>query len=424
MFSYESNEEAIIRLHKSGVGPWRIHEITHIRYPRVKQTIQYYQMNGCLPNSAKPGRPSHLTNTTLAAITALTIENRFSSCYSISQLLLQQGILLSTTSVWRGRKNLQFNFKQPKIRQALNDEQQYYRLKFAHSMLCSDLNFQKIIFSDESRFCLGSDNIYRWYRKGENDDQVFKDTEKYNPSIMMFGAIGYNYKSKLVVCSGHVDSMGYRKLIQEANIVEDLNNIYGEGQYLFMQDGAPAHTSAISYLYLQKRMSYIKSWPANSPDLNPIEHLWGAIKRILKTKQISSKAELLNTVQEIWENFPQEVINRLVLSFHGRLRTVIQENGGSIAEYLRKGIHLAPDMVLNQFPDMMNLDEIIAPYDPNIDDNPIEVKTKRPWTYQEIKLLLDKVNELGKKWTVISGFFEDRTPISIANKFKSLTKTG
>ena len=72
----------------------------------------------------------------------------------------------------------------------------------------------------------------------------------------------------------------------------------------------------------------------------------------------------------------------------------------------------------------MNLDEIIAPYDPNIDDNPIEVKTKRPWTYQEIKLLLDKVNELGKKWTVISGFFEDRTPISIANKFKSLTKTG
>ena len=421
MFSHESNEEAIIRLYNSGVKPWKIHEMTGIRYPRIKNTIQYYQMNGDIPKSAKPGRPTHLTNTTLAAITALTIQNRFSSCFSISQLLFEQGILLSTTSVWRGRKMLQFNFKQPKIRQALNDQQKHYRMKFAYSLLCSELDFQKIIFSDESRFCLGSDNIYRWYRKGENDDQVFIESEKYNPSIMVFGAIGYNYKSEIVLCSGHVDSIEYRQLIESANIENDLNNMYGAGKYLFMQDGAPAHTSVISSLFLQKRMSYIKLWPSNSPDLNPIEHLWGAIKRILKTKQISSKTDLLNTVKEIWVQFPQEVINRLVLSFHGRLRTVIQENGCSISDYLRNGIHLAPQMALNQFPDIMSLEEIISPYDPNIDDNPICVRTKRPWTYEEIKLLLEKVNEIGKKWTLISKFFKDRTAISLANKFKSLT---
>ena len=60
-------------------------------------------------------------------------------------------------------------------------------------------------------------------------------------------------------------------------------------------------------------------------DLNPIEHLWGSIKRILKTKNISSKSELLDIVIDIWDNFTQEVINRIVSNFHGRLITAIQE---------------------------------------------------------------------------------------------------
>ena len=70
---------------------------------------------------------------------------------------------------------------------------------------------------------------------------------------------------------------------------------------------------------------------ANSPDLNPIEHLWGAIKRILKTKEINSKTELIHYVNEIWESFPQEAIDRLVSSFRVRLYAVINQNGHMIS---------------------------------------------------------------------------------------------
>lgn len=190
-------------------------------------------------------------------------------------------------------------------------------------MLVSNINMSKIVFSGESRFCVDNDNVFRWYRKDEITDNVFCEKAKYQYGIMVFAAIGFNYKSKLVICQKSVNDLEYRNVIQKSQLVEDLDHIHGQGEYIFMQDGASMHSSFLSTLYLKKRLSFLKYWPSNSPDLNPIEHLWGAIKRILKTIKIHSKDELIEKVQQIWEAFLQESINNLILSFHSRLRTVI-----------------------------------------------------------------------------------------------------
>jgi hypothetical protein len=84
---------------------------------------------------------------------------------------------------------------------------------------------------------------------------------------------------------------------------------YGDAE----KDGAPAHTASIAAPFLQKKCS-------NSPDLNPIEHLWGAMKSIIKQHYNEVKnSEALAIVQEVWDAFPQESIDRLVLSFTARL---------------------------------------------------------------------------------------------------------
>ena len=146
-------------------------------------------------------------------------------------------------------------------------------------------------------------------------------------------------------------------------------------------------------------------WPANSPDLNPIEHLWGAMKRILKNTEIESKEHLIETIQNIWNNFPQDSINRLIYSFYGRLRLIIDQKGESISDLLRKGFHNIPEFPIPKFNDIWDLNELIVACDPSVNDNTIEVSSKLPWTSEEIILLMNKVKEFGTQWSKVALFF-------------------
>ena len=398
----ETKEECIVRLYLQNYSEWRIRVATGIRGRKVKDTIQYFQQYGQIPDSPKRGRPQTTkSNNTLLAITTLTLQNRGASCYALSKQMFENfNITISGTSVWRRKKDLGFNYRPPKRRQSLTDEQKAKRVKFAHSVLNSDIDFETLVFSDESRFCLTPDNYCIWMRKNEKTEDCFIDVGKYDVSIMVYGAIAKNYKSKLVV----------------------LDSMYGKGNYLFMQDGAPAHNSNLSELYLKKRCTFLKIWPANSPDLNPIEHLWGAMKRILKNQKFSTKEELEKKIFQIWESISMETINSLIDSFEGRLRYVIYENGESISDALRNGIHNFPDFSLPFYDDYYHWFQMVEEYDPTIDDEPLEYKTKRPWTPDEVEIIIKKQKEYGNKWSIIANYLEDRTAISVRNKFKQIVK--
>jgi transposase len=97
---------------------------------------------------------------------------------------------------------------------------------------------------------------------------------------------------------------------------------------LFMQDCAGIHRLCAVAAFLQEHYINTIAWPPYSPDLNPIEHLWWALKRwmykhYLQYNNLSQAKEEWNgfckALKECWRSIPSKLIKRLIMSMPQRL---------------------------------------------------------------------------------------------------------
>ena len=82
--------------------------------------------------------------------------------------------------------------------------------------------------------------------------------------------------------------------------------------------------------WLKEHGFQVLSWPAQSPDLNPIEHLWAHLKRRVADYEVPPKGilELWDRVQEEWDNIGAEVCQKLIESMPRRVEAVLKAKGG------------------------------------------------------------------------------------------------
>jgi hypothetical protein len=105
----------------------------------------------------------------------------------------------------------------------------------------------------------------------------------------------------------------------------------GAGEPTFLLDNAPAHRSkSTKKFYADHGIQVLQNWPSNSPDLNPIENVWGIIKPQVYRQQYTSLAELKAAVLRAWAELPQSTLRNLMLSMPKRLSKVLRQRGGYI----------------------------------------------------------------------------------------------
>ena len=122
-------------------------------------------------------------------------------------------------------------------------------------------------------------------------------------------------------------------------LLEHCNTLLGN-DYIFQQDGAPAHTARLCQDWLAANSSDFiakDEWLPNFPDINPLDYcVWGVMlaayqKHIPKP---TTKAQLWEVLQEIWDNLSQDSINKAVLGVRKRLRACVQADEGHFEHVL------------------------------------------------------------------------------------------
>ncbi|GFX33855.1 DDE_3 domain-containing protein [Trichonephila clavipes] len=100
-------------------------------------------------------------------------------------------------------------------------------------------------------------------------------------------------------------------------------------EFLFMDDNARPHRTNVVDECLQSLDITHMDWPAYSPDLNPIEHVWDMLGRRIAARQPPPTClpELRRALLDEWCNIPQDQIDNLILSMARRCKDLLHRPG-------------------------------------------------------------------------------------------------
>lgn len=212
----------------------------------------------------------------------------------------------------------------------------------------------KVIWSDESSIQVGFDSrqtmVFRRPGEAMDTDCLRPSFKSQRVNIMVWGCFAWNRLGPLIVCeSGGIGSEEYIEILSEGllSFVDDLLGSEEEtavrvrqlSDFTFMHDGAPCHRNAEVTSFLAEEEIKVMSWPAQSPDLNPIENLWHILKvkfherftdiRCSLSKSQSAMEKYGDILREVWGEINRDIVGNLVRSMPGRVQAVIEANGGA-----------------------------------------------------------------------------------------------
>ncbi len=333
----------------------------HLGFDRktVQRWVGRFNNGGSLHGHHKSGRPLLMTQDVVAAAFSLLSSEECRTANEVAVALHARGLtprVFSRATVARalgrpGACRMSYSRKAPsKELTAMNKQQ---RLAFAKANLHRD--WRTVLSTDRSRFPFKHPGVSvragKWLVPGEK----YKAKTVNNPSclnlymgVSRFGVtaahlvtgtckLKTDYLNKKGEKSRSITAHEYEDVLKKTLLPggESLFREQGIRHWHLLQDNDPAHGDAHGVVAAYNRqcactVSILPSWPPNSPDLNPIENVWGWANRKAKAVGCKTFEEYQHTVINILKEVPLEMCKALIDSIPKRLAECIKSGGDRI----------------------------------------------------------------------------------------------
>lgn len=279
-----------------------------------------------MKDAPRSGRPRKMTRHIQHQIKVKLKQTR--SLRKTQKLLAAAGTSVSLSSIQRERKSV-LDIRKPIPKPFRTETHEERRLVFALVNVDRPVDYwRRVLFTDEKMYYTFDAPSHVYVEKGAATP--IQPKVKHPPKLQIWGGMSYTGLTKLHRIHHRQKAADYISLL-ERKMLPDTRRLFS-GDWVFMHDstGHGIHGAKKTKVWLDTNVpSRIDPWPANSPDLNPIENLWGLLTRAVQSRNPKTVEGYWSILRQEWAKIDLEIVQKLVDSLPRRLQAVIESKGGN-----------------------------------------------------------------------------------------------
>jgi len=323
----------IIGAWKCGISERKIAEALNCPSCTIHKVISTYKIHGDETLPPRTGRPHKMTERDGRHLIRILKKDRKTTLQELHENFVD------STSTHVCKKTLlnyiheqgfcsRVGVRKPLVTEA----NRIKRLNWAKERKLWINEWDSVVWSDESKFELFRGNGRRlvWRRPHEKYDIecLIPTVKSGRQGVMVWGCFSKNNLGPLVKLEGKITATVYMNVL-ENYLLPFINNLDDQENFIFQEDNAPIHTARVVKSWEEENEVNSLPWPAQSPDLNPIEHLWDELERHVRAHKPlpKNRENLWEILQEEWSNIEVNKYQNLVNSMPHRISAVINNKG-------------------------------------------------------------------------------------------------